>query len=352
MDFRTKKLLTEIQKDPWLGMEWTACHEEPIAEMYVILIDDAIFEGDRKKALELAYIFRGVSRRVGSRHIECKSEACLGSAFRFSHLFDLADEQLERARELVGSCHDCQGEVWKRRGAMLYYIAQYEESLGCYHRALGHMEQCGDKFKICDVLLGRAGVYRLLEGNSKGMEDVVRAIDLIFPEMPSRYYIAAAVNAISLAAGSDDEAAYVTAMAIAERLREKMKGIKIHSRVRGIVRWIRGLAFEKLRDITNGVRFLESAISTFERLDMREERKTAMADLARIRRKGKQRETNDRHILRLIEETLRLDVDEETVSILERSRSDPSESNILAWRSALDSYVPNLEPVPEKRAVV
>ncbi len=357
MNQRTKQLIAQIEKDPWIALEWKACHSEEVAEALVEVVDRTIFERDVKKALEYSYALRGLASRIGSDRIVCKAEACLGSTFRILDRYDLAIAQMEHAERLARSCdqhNECLGDVYKRRGTLSFYQYQYDESLSFLNAALTCFEEAPNKQEreISAVLLLRSGTSRLLGKNREGLRDIQEAVSLMTPTMPSRYFVAAAVNAISLAAACCDEEIYSLALSIADELREKVKGGELHPRVRGVLRWIRGLAFEKLCDQKNAVRCLESAISTFDRLGMVPEQKVAMADLARVRRKGKQRETNDRHILRLIEATLRLDVNEETARILARAKEDPSESNILAWRSALDSYVPNLEPVPEKKAVV
>ncbi len=351
VDRSTSHLIGHIRSDPWLVIEWKACRNETIANAYIDLIDEAIFERDREEALQGAFTLRGLSRRI-NEHIACKAEACLGSAFCISGLSDLAFKQMNKALRLAGTCDDCLGTVNRRWGAILSDHCQYKEALKRLDKALMHFERINNNAEICLVLIARSGVFRFLDRSTEGMKSLSRALPLIEDGAPARRFVAAAVNAISLAAISDKRKEYGAALEIAEQLRSKIKGGRIHSSARGIIRWIRGLCFEKLCDTKNAIRCIESALSTFERRAMMPEAKVAMADLARIRRKGKQREVNDRHILRLIEATLRLDVDEEVEKILRRAKEDPSEQNILAWRDALHSYMPNLEPFPEEKAFV
>ncbi|NJL28103.1 MAG: hypothetical protein HC897_09485 [Thermoanaerobaculia bacterium] len=179
-----------------------------------------------------------------------------------------------------------------------------------------------------------------------------QATALLRGNMPSRYFVAAAVNALSLAVAIGKTENISAALAIVDAVRFKVRGTRSHSRALPILRWVRGMAFDRIDNAKEAVRSLESAIAALDRLGMIEEKKAAMADLARIRRKGKQVETNDRHILRLIEECLRLEEDVERMKILKRARRDPSEENLFAWRSSVLTCVPMLEPVGESGAIV
>ncbi len=353
MNQRTKKLLSEVKKDPWIAIEWKACHgNEALATEFIALIDDAIFEERTVEAIELAQIFRRLARRIKSRHITCQAEACLGSTFRLLGSYRIALDLLREAEHLAGSCDRCLGAICNRLAAVFAHQWEFGEALNQFEQALAHFQRADENKGISEALLGRSAVCRYLNRNTEGLENVTRAVDLMAPGMSPRYHIAAAVNAISLAAACDDRASYEQARCLVDQLREKLKGIPMNARACSILRWVRGLAFEKLGDIKNAVRCIESAISTLDRLHMLEEQKAAMADLARIRRKGKQVETNDRHILRLIEMTLRLESNEQVIQILERAKRDPSQENILAWRAALDARVPNLEVAPESAAAV
>lgn len=353
VDQQTKQLIGHIKSDPWVAIEWKACHIEKVATAYIDLIDDAIFQRDRVRSLQLAFILRGLSRKINDR-VACKAEACLGSAFGILlNQFDLAVTQMEQSEAMAGSHDDCLGAVYSRWGLILFYQYQFDDALSYFDDALSRFENLGDEAAMCSALLHRSGTFRMLNKYAEGMESIKTALPLMKSETPSRFFMAAAVNAISLAAASDDTGNYNAALSIVDKLRDEIKGRGgMHSSARGVLRWVRGLAYEKLCDMKNAIRCTESALSTFERRAMREEKKVAMADLARMRRKGKQREVNNRHIRRLIDASLSLDIDEETEAILLRAKRNPSEENILAWRNSLESYVPSLEPEPEKKALV
>ena len=342
MDQRMKNLIANIERDPWIVLDWKSCQSQEVANYYIRIIDEAIFDMDYERTPELCAIFRGLARKLNDAHISCKAEACYGSMFRLLGHLDVAVERMKEAEKLGGKCSDCLGGVYKRWAAISANRRKLVESVDYYNLALIHFEKEGNEFEICDCLLGRSAARRFSEQNNEGFEDVARAVDMIGPEMPARFFIAGSVNALSLAAACNEVRITERALAIVEKLRERLKGVRLQTRVLGILRWVRGLALEVLGDIPSAVYWLESAIGTFDRLGMKEEQKTARADLARIRRKAKQKETNNRHIVRLIEQTLRLDVDERTEQVLRLALKNPSPENIQRWRACCCSCVTDL----------
>lgn len=352
MEPKIKRLVGEIIRDPWNAVFWPSCHRREVARELISLIDDAIFAAESSRAMEMAQIFRGLAGKIGDAHLQCKAEACLGSVLRSFGLYEHAEAQLRIAERLAGVCDDCLCGVYKRRSAVLAHRRLLDESLILFDRALTHAERANVAMEMCDCLIGQSAVCRFLDRNFEGFESVKKAVGLLKPEMPSRLFVAAAVNALSLAVAIGEEVKISAALALVDDIRSKMYGSRSHSRALPILRWVRGLAFDKLGKTATAVRLIESALPALDRLGMIEEKKAAMADLARIRRKGKQIETNDRHILRLIEECLRLERDIERLEILERARRDPSAENLLAWRSSANTCVPIFEPVGESSAIV
>lgn len=352
MDAGVKRLISEITKEPWVAVFWPSCQKEKVVRELGRLIDDMIFDHEPLAALEMAEIFRGLSKRIKETHLQCKAEACLGSVFRLLGLYNFAEEQLRYAERLAASCDNCLCEVYKRWAVLFGYKNALDASLDFSDRALVHAEIANVAEETCDCLLSRGATCRLMGRNIEGFENVRRAVGLLSAEMPSRFFVAAAVNALSLAVASGEPSKVSLALTVVEDVRSKTHGSRAHSRALPILRWIRGLAFDKIGNSKEAIRSIEAALPALDRLQMIEEKKAAMADLARIRRKGKQLETNDRHIRRLIEECLRLERDIKRVKILERAKRDPSEENILAWRSSVGSYVPIMEPGVESKAIV
>jgi tetratricopeptide (TPR) repeat protein len=344
MELRTRQLIRDVRANPWRAISWKSCRKEAAGEALSQMIDDAIFEKELLQAFELACIYRGLAKEIANHHIKCKSEACLGSVLRSLGHLNEATLQMQRAEQLAGSCDDCLGSVYWRWAVLLCHQRSQEETLKYYDRSLMHLESIGDRVSMCRVFVNRSWACGCFHLAAEGFGNVKRGIDLIAGELPPRIFVTAGVNALASAVSLESKEKVVEALEMIERLKKETKGLHIHAKVRPMLRWIRGLAYEKLGDIKNAVRAIEYAISGLDRFGMIDEKKAAMADLARIRRKGKQLETNDRHIRRLIEECLRLEQDPEILKTLERARREPSEENLLAWRTKLDSRVPCLEP--------
>ncbi|NJL29072.1 MAG: hypothetical protein HC897_14905 [Thermoanaerobaculia bacterium] len=346
MGSKARQLIRDVRANPWRALTWRSCRDAAAGEVLAQMIDEAIFEMKSLEAIKLACLYQGLAIEIGADHLKCKAEACLGSALRGLGLLEEASQQMQRAEELAAGCDDCLSNLYWRWGVVSCHQMARERGLSLLDRALMHAEKVGDDRCTTNVLLYRSWAHGYFHNAAAGFEDVKRAIGLITPEMPSRCLLTAAVNVLALAVGLGDEAEIRAAVRMIEELKTLAKGLQAHAKARPMLRWIRGLGYEKQGDVKEAVRALESAIRGLERFEMLTEKKAAMADLARIRRKGKQLETNDRHIRRLIEECLRLEQDPATVKVLERARREPSEQNLLAWRFKLPSRVPALEPVP------
>lgn len=344
-----------VRGNPWRVLQWKSCQKEKeyLASQFVSWIDDALFERDRELVFELSHILLGFSKNIDpkSSHVSCKAQLCLGSAFSTVNEFDLAWKKIKNAEALAGTCADCLGNVEKRKGYLSLYQSLFGDSIKSFDQALAHFEGLSDDMEICSTLLCRSATCRYVQKYAEGPRNIERALSLMTAKMPSRFFVTAAVNSISLSAASNDQTHFRFALELIEELRVILKEIRLHSRVRGVLRWVRGLLYDKLGDQRNSIRCVESAVDTFERLGMKEEKRVAMADLARLRRKGKQRETNDRHIKRLIDETLRFELDPKTRDLVRRASHAPTEENILEWRNSLSCYVPSLEPEPEELAI-
>lgn len=344
MDSRTRQLIRDVRANPWRALTWRSCRKEAAGEVLAQMIDEAIFEMESLGAIRLACIYQGLALEVGGDHVKCKAEACLGSALRSLGLLEAAAQRMQRAEELAAGCDDCLGNLYWRWGVVSCHQMAPEHGLSLLDRALVHAEKAGDDRCVSNVLLYRSWAHGFFDMYAAGFEDVKRAIGLIKPDMPSRCFVTAAVNVLALAVCLGDEAKVKAAVRMVEDLKTLTKGLYIHAKVRPMLRWIRGLGHEQLGEVKEAVRALESAIHGLERFGMLAEQKAAMADLARIRRMGKQLETNDRHIRRLVELCLRLETDPETIEILKRARRDPSIENLHAWRSRMPSRVPAMQP--------
>lgn len=344
MDPRTRQLSRDVRTEPWRAIAWKSCRKEAAGEVLSQMIDDAIFENESTKAFELACVYRGLATVVAGDHVKSKAEACLGSALRSFGRMAEATLQMQQAEKLAGSCDDCLGNVCLRWAVVLCHQRSQEDALKYYARALAHFGRTGNQNGMCRVFLNRSWAHGYFHNAAAGFEDVKRAIGLITPDMPSRCFVTAAVNVLALAVCLGDEAKIKEAVGLVEDLKKLTKGLCVHAKARPMLRWIRGLGHERLGEVKEAVRALESAIRGLERFNMLDEQKAAMADLARIRRMGKQIETNERHIRRLIETCLRLETDPETIKILKRARRNPSIENLLAWRARAPSRIPSMVP--------
>lgn len=352
MDQRTKKLRSEVKRAPWIAIHWKACREDEVANKLFSLVDEAIFELDPKRSLALGYALVGMANMKKDSHLMSKAAAALGSAFRSVGLLELALSQLHEAEDLAQSCSDCLGNVYKRRALVFDDQGALEQSLAQFDKAFSHFERISERAEKCATLLGRSHICRRLEYNQEGFTNVCQAFGLMTPEMPSRYFIAAAVNSLSLAVATGDSGNLTIAIQLIGDLRAMTKRYREHARTRAILRYVRGLAYDKAGNQKNATRTLENAISTLDRLRMLPEKKTAMADLARIRCKGRQIEPNERSIVRLLDQAIQLETDDEILALLEQARINPTERTILTWRSTLRSYVPSMEPIAESTAIL
>lgn len=352
MDQRTKKLLSDVRRAPWIAAQWKSCREDKVAVKLFPLVDEAIFDRDFKRALALGHAFVGMANSKKDPHLRSKAAAALGSAFRAIGLLDMAIDQLNEAKNLARSCDDCLGNFHKRLAMVFHDKGDFEQALALFDQALAHFERTIDRSEICSVLLGKSHMHGRLRHSSQGFGNARDAIGLMNSEMPFRYFVSAAFNALALAADTGNAENVIEALRMIGDLRTMTKGHREHARTRAILRYVRGLAYDKAGNQKNATRTLENAISTLDRLRMLPEKKTAMADLARIRCKGRQIEPNERSIVRLLDQAIQLETDDEILALLEQARINPTERTILTWRSTLRSYVPSMEPIAESTAIL
>ncbi len=290
----------------------------------------AINEHNVESALERALIARQVSASLSDHHMICRASAALGSAFRLAGCYDLSREKMKEAKLAAGRCLSCIAEVERRWAVLNLYENRYEESLQQLNLAADTFESLSKRADLAKVLVTRGIVWWKLGQPEKALADEHAAIDNFSDDMPSFYYISAMLNATAFSLENDH--AEMTLQAI-QHLREVLKGVAGCSRVRVLVRWVRGLLLKKMGRLKSAAELLESAESGMIRLSMKPELRALYADLAGTKKR-------EDAIVRVAKKALKIEASEEVCLAIQRVVRDPTPTNVVAWRSALDSPFP------------
>ena len=100
-----------------------------------------------------------------------------------------------------------------------------------------------------------------------------------------------------------------------------------------ILRWIRALLLALQGDLKSAGEIIDRIETRMRRLDMKPELKVLLADRARVARR-------QRTIKRIAHKAYAMEDIPRLMAVIEKVVDEPSQENVLAWRNALDSYVP------------
>ncbi len=211
--------------------------------------DSALVRG--QLALDLA-------AKTGDRHTLAKAHAVMASAYRRFSVPERCHAELETALRLAGSCPCCLSEVYRRLGGILIFQSRFREACEYLDQAAAHFRQLGDEDGVGRTLITRGVALLRLGRIDAALDDERRALQLLAPDTPQFFYIAALTNTAGfLATGERKHVAQ--AEPFLNELRTRLAGIRGLTIVRIYLSWTHGLVLAHLGERKRGLQMLRKA---------------------------------------------------------------------------------------------
>ena len=330
---KIRSLVSRARKNPWqpiLSRTAPRYRIPEIGDLYIETIDESLFERRFDNAMRQVVLFEKWSET--SRDYSPRAKAAFGTILLICEKMNLADREIRSAvtqAESVGSSI-CVAECERRLGMLLWYQNRHRDAIGTYTSSLRRFEQEEDSRGVVINFINRGIAYWKLKKYDLALTDEEAAISLINETMPGFYVVAASLNIAAIYASRGD---HEMALQQIENTQAMIKGLDGMSRARLILRWIRGLLLESEGKLKRAIEMLERVDRQMVLLDMDIERRVLLADTARIAK-------NPDKIIRIAERAVRLEDSPHVTTIVNKVIKEPSYENVLAWRDALDTYIP------------
>jgi tetratricopeptide (TPR) repeat protein len=291
-------------------------------------VDHALFERDLDEAISTGVVFQKWAAH--DFHFQCKAASVMAAVYAVCRLRGEAEKKLVTAKQrLHPDCKDCMAVHLDRTGTFLIYEARYQAAHAAYSRASDFFLDLGARRDAGRSILNRGVTLHLMNQHHEALKDEERALELLGDEF-NIYIIMASINIASILMhlGKAD-----LALDQIEASQEMLAGINSPERPRLILRWMRALLLEAQMELKTAGEMLDRIETRMRGLDMTPELRVLLADRARIARRPDV-------IVRIARKAHAMEDVPRIMAVIEKVANDPSRENILAWRNALDSYVP------------
>lgn len=331
-----KNLVTRTERDPWnavLGRRPDRYQIPQVGNTLIQQVDHALIERDLDRAFRSGIVFERWAQRLP--HFHAKVPAVMASIYTACDLRDRALYKLQQAKRRVErqGCRECRAFYHHRSGRYLIYDHRPKESIREYNKAVALFEELDNPLETAKSLMGRGVAKYLLRLLEDGLADEERALDMIGTD-----------SGIYIVVGSINASAILTSMGNNEAAREKidhaqamLKGMKNTERAKLIIRWIRSLLLERTgerADLKLAAQMMDRIAARMRHFEMKAELRVLLADRARVSR-------DPATTIRIASRAYELEESPRVMKKIERVIRSPTRENVVAWRKALDFYVPS-----------
>ena len=330
-DLSIKNLVGRTERDPWTVLIGSRPENYRIREVGLSLIegvDFALFKRDFHEAITAGVILEKWAEH--DLHFDCQAAAVLSCYYSVTGLRSEAEKKLVTAkRKIPPDCDECKAQYLKRIGTFYLYEHRHQEAYKSYARSARLFLDLGYEKEAGKSMLNQGAALFFMKRLDDALRDERKALELLGEEF-SIHIIAASIN---IARILTELSQVELALSQIETTQEMLKGSERLERPRLILRWIRALLLEVQGDLKNAGQIMDRIEIRMRSLDMKAELRVLLADRARIARQPSV-------IKRLAKKAYDIEEIPRVKKVIEKVMNDPTRENILAWRTALDSYIP------------
>ncbi len=248
----------------------------------------AFFEWCDEQAYEApdSVLIRGqlsleLAGKTGDAHSMAKAHAVMASAYRKESVPSRCEAEIKTALRLAGDCPCCLSEVYRRLGGMLLFQRRFGRAKDCLDKAIAHYRERSDEDGIGRALVSRGVAWWKLGDIDAALEDERRALELLAPDTPEFYYLAALTNSAAFLATGEDEH-FAQAEPFLNELRARLIGLRGITAVRICLSWIHGLVLARLGERKRALQMLRKARARLLRRRQDAEVVAITADIATL----------------------------------------------------------------------
>ncbi len=222
-----------------------------------------------------------LAARTGDAHMVAKAHALMASAYRKISVPTRAEVEIKTALRLAGDCPCCRSEIFRRLGGILLFQRRFGEAKHCLDKAMAHYQERRDEDGIGRTLVSRGVAWWKLRDVDAALEDERRALQLLAPDTPEFYYLAALTNSAAFLATGEDRH-FAQAEPFLNELRRRLVGIRGITAVRICLSWIHGLVLARLGERKRALQMLRKTRARLLRRRQDPEVVAITADIATL----------------------------------------------------------------------
>ncbi len=208
-----------------------------------------------KSALVRGQIAVELAAKAGDTHSMAKAHSIMASGYRMLSVFAQSDEELELAFTFAGSCPCCLSDIYRCRGNVRLFQHRFDDAIICFDQASDHYRALGNEDGVGRALISRGIALWRLGKIDDALGDERRALQLLAPDTPEFFYLAALTNTAAFLVMGEDRH-FAEAEPSLKTLRDHLAGIDGMTAVRIYLRWIHGLVLARLGERKRALQML------------------------------------------------------------------------------------------------